>query len=196
MKYPSRRDFIGKTLPLSGVITFAPQLYFSNFETAVAEEMEDPVRRSASRYSMLGPEEAAFTEAMVKVMCPADRLTPDGVTCGLATAIDQLLASDFGAEPSPNPRLTRKQFYKRGVAAMGRACQQRFGARPEQVSPADFGVLLHDVRAGRITDAEFPLEAWSHPFVGRLVEKACFSAPVYNGYNNKVFWKLFSGAAT
>ena len=34
-------------------------------------------------YTLFGPEEAAFVEAMVNVMCPADALTPSGIDCGL-----------------------------------------------------------------------------------------------------------------
>jgi hypothetical protein len=34
--------------------------------------------------NILQLEEAAFTEAMVNVMCPADSFTPNGVDCGLS----------------------------------------------------------------------------------------------------------------
>src|ERR671915_96078 len=47
-------------------------------------------------YQSLSPEEGAFTEALVNVMCPADGLTPSGVDCGLASFFDRQLAGGFG----------------------------------------------------------------------------------------------------
>ena len=74
-----------------------------------------PTPRLPAGYESLGPTEAAFVEAMVNVMCPADSLTPNGVDCGLATFIDRQLAGAFGkgdccalvtspySPPSPRP---------------------------------------------------------------------------------------------
>jgi choline dehydrogenase-like flavoprotein len=47
-------------------------------------------------YQSLSPDEPAFAEALVNIMCPADHLTPDGVECGLAIFIDRQLAGGFG----------------------------------------------------------------------------------------------------
>src|SRR6058998_710148 len=47
-------------------------------------------------YQFFSAEEAAFVEAVVSTMCPADDLTPDGVACGLATYMDRQLAGGFG----------------------------------------------------------------------------------------------------
>src|SRR3546814_8337107 len=46
----------------------------------------------AKGYQSSSPDEAAFVEALVNVMCPANELTPNGVDCGLATVIDRQLA--------------------------------------------------------------------------------------------------------
>jgi len=35
-------------------------------------------------YNSLSPDEAAFVETLVNIMCPADEYTPNGVDCGLA----------------------------------------------------------------------------------------------------------------
>lgn len=50
----------------------------------------------AAGYVCFGPREAAFVEALVNTMCPADQFTPAGVDCGLAVFIDRQLAGDFG----------------------------------------------------------------------------------------------------
>src|SRR6218665_126877 len=47
-------------------------------------------------YQCFSADEAAFTETMVNVMCPADQFTPNGVDCGLAIFIDRQLSGAFG----------------------------------------------------------------------------------------------------
>jgi len=47
-------------------------------------------------YQSFSADEAAFVEALVNVLCPADHLTPSGVECGLATFIDRQLAGGYG----------------------------------------------------------------------------------------------------
>src|SRR3546814_2753466 len=51
-----------------------------------------PISSGAKGYQSSSPDEAAFVEALVNVMCPANELTPNGVDCGLATVIDRQLA--------------------------------------------------------------------------------------------------------
>src|SRR5258707_9522721 len=62
----------------------------------VAAPAISPTSNPAPGYQSLGPDEAAFVEALVNVMCPADDLTPAGVDCGLAVYIDRQLAGGFG----------------------------------------------------------------------------------------------------
>jgi gluconate 2-dehydrogenase gamma chain len=151
----------------------------------------------------LTPVEAAFTETMVNVRCPADHLTPDGTTCGLARFIDRQLAGSFGggcaqgAWENGSPGLcaqlplTQEQFFKAGIAAANTACEQRFGARFDRVAASDAAAFLHDIAAGRVVDADLPLESWFADVVEPMLVNACFTGPVYEGYTNKVFWKLF-----
>src|SRR4030095_5725458 len=54
------------------------------------------VSETAAGYQSLGPDEIAFVEAMVNVMCPEDALTPSGVDCGLAIYMARQLAGAFG----------------------------------------------------------------------------------------------------
>ena len=194
MKKPTRRDFIANSVALTGLVTLAPRLLTARparaaeVETGNGDQSADPLfgHRSLSRDEML------FTETMVNVLCPEDRLTPDGATCGLATAMDRLLAGDYGAQRSSDPALTREQFYKAGVAEINAACLQRFGVRFHLLSALHARVFLHDVRAGRVSGVGRELDSWSTQLADRLLVKACFAAPIYNGYSNKVFWKLFA----
>ena len=190
-KRPTRRVFLKRAVALTGVVPFAPQLFRAAPSTAAVSAAQAPLWVPAPIYRSLNPEAAAFTEAMVNVLCPADRLTPNGVTCGLATFIDRKLAGDFGAQPSSLLPLTREQFFKKGIAATNRVSRERSGVRFDQLAASDASVLLSDIAAGCVTDVHLPLASWSKELVHPLLVQAAFSGPIYDGYCNRVFWKLF-----
>ena len=94
---PKRRHFLKSVasattaLPVVGAVPANP----ASAQTAsapAAAKTAAPI----SGYTSLSPDEAAFVETMVNVMCPADQYTPNGVDCGLATYIDRQLSGDFG----------------------------------------------------------------------------------------------------
>jgi gluconate 2-dehydrogenase gamma chain len=139
----------------------------------------------------LRPDEVAFTEAMVHVLCPADHLTPDGVTCGLAIFVDRQLAGEFDAGAEHPAPAAQEQLFKAGVAAANAACQERFGVGFDRLAPSAAREFLRDIAAGRIADAQFPLASWSTQIVDPLLMQACFAGPIYDAYSSKMFWKLF-----
>jgi gluconate 2-dehydrogenase gamma chain len=150
-------------------------------------------------YESLGPKEAAFVEAMVNVMCPADALTPNGVDCGLATFIDRQLAGGFGkgdryymlgpwrsgpAELGLQSPLTPEQFFRSGIAAANDACGKQYGKTFDQLAHADANAFLEQISA---TGALAP---WFNELVYPLFQQACFADPMYGGNRAKVFWKM------
>jgi gluconate 2-dehydrogenase gamma chain len=158
-------------------------------------------------YTILGPEEAAFVEAVVNVMCPADALTPNGTDCGVSIFIDRQLAGDFGkggrmyshgpwkpGKPQQGYQLPLKpaEFFKSGVTVARKAAQARFGKPFEQLSPADADAFLIDVQAGKVPDpdARLSLADWFSQVLYPLFQQGCFADPVYGGNRNKVFWKM------
>lgn len=156
-------------------------------------------------YQSLSPDEAAFTEALVNVMCPADGLTPNGVACGLASFFDRQLAGGFGRgdrlyrQPpvrSGKPQagyqlpLTPEQFYKAGVEATQAACRSRFGTGLEDLEAARADAFLQDIAAGKVDGGRVPLAQWFNELVYPLFAQACFADPLYGGNRGKVFWKL------
>lgn len=198
---PTRRGFLETAVALAGVPLMAPQLFAAPAEAAPAKT---PAVNPASNYSSLTPDEAAFTETMVNVLCPADHLTPNGVTCGLAMFIDRQLDGEFGgrcargawehghAQAYSQLPLTQEQFFKAGIASVNSVCQKRFGVRFSQLAAPVAAELLHDIAAGRVFDSELPLASWFNQLVDPLLVQACFTGLIYDGYFNKVFWKLFA----
>jgi gluconate 2-dehydrogenase gamma chain len=82
-----RRIFLKQVAGASGALAI---------DTAVLSANAAPAAEPPIGYQSLSPEEGAFTEALVNVMCPADGLTPNGVDCGLASFFDRQLAGGFG----------------------------------------------------------------------------------------------------
>ena len=77
---PNRRDFL-KSVALAAGIGSVP----ASVAGAAAAGASTGASSPPSAYLSLGPDEAAFVETLVNVMCPADDLTPNGVDCGLAS---------------------------------------------------------------------------------------------------------------
>jgi gluconate 2-dehydrogenase gamma chain len=204
-----RRGFLKRVVTVSGALPLSQGL--TGAAAAVALIAPAAAATSASGlhewvgYTSLSPEEAGFTEALVNVMCPADEFTADGVACGLAAYIDRQLAGGFGkgakrylrgpwAEGKPQHGyqlpLTPEQYFKRGVSAVSRASERRFGKAFDQLAPADANAFLDDLAAGKVVDPELNLASWFNELVYPLFEQACFADPIYGGNRDKVFWKL------
>jgi len=180
LQHSSRREFLKKAVALAGAVPLAPGLIHGDSPT------EQP-----SSYCSLNRSEAAFTEAMVNALCPADHMTPDGVSCQLATFIDRKLAGEFGTQPSSLPLLTNEQFFKRGVAVVDKLSQSRFGARLDQLEASKASIFLRDIAVGHVTDKDFPLTVWRSGVVNPMLKQAAYAGPVYDVYMSRVFWKLF-----
>ena len=210
MTRSTRRAFLEKAVGLSGVMPFVPRMMLGGAPPNVAASVAgSPSADLLSNYHSLNSDEAAFIEQMVNVLCPADDLTPDGVTCGLALLVDRQLAGDYrtvaqrfapvtweheDAESySQRPRI-QEHFFKAGIAAANTACQERFGVRFSQLAASEADRFLCEIAAGRVNDAEAPLASWLNQLVKPMLMQASFVEPVYDTHCNRVFWKLFGQA--
>ena len=203
-----RRGFLKRVAVATGSIPLAHGLVGGAAVGAVvgpahaAAATKSPVADVAG-YTSLSPAEAAFTEAMVNVMCPADSFTPSGVDCGLAIYIDRQLAGSFGKGAKRYLRgpwalgkpqhgyqlpLTPEQYFKAGLAGVNQTSVLRIGRRFDQLTPVQANAFLIDLSSGKITDAELDLASWFNGLVYPLFEQACFADPIYGGNRDKVFW--------
>jgi len=99
----ARRDVLKQIATVAGTARLSPALAATAGASAVATAAQAeapaaaaPAAAVPAGYQSLSLDEAAFVEALVNVMCPADHLTPSGVDCGLATYMDRQLAGGFG----------------------------------------------------------------------------------------------------
>ena len=205
-KRSDRRTFLKQAAGLAGTASLGLPSLASDAAAAPADPHADnALPRTPTAYHTLAPDEAAFVEALVNVMCPADELTPSGVDCGLALGIDRLLASAWGRGEGRYLRgpfrqgkpqhgwqspLTPEQLYKAGMAAARAACVRRYGCEFAELSADDGDSFLKEVQAGEHDDEAFSLRSWFDELVYPLFTRACFADPMYGGNRGKVFWKL------
>jgi|ERR1700761_3344 len=198
-----RRGFLLK-MGLAGAATLTPVALSAQAPAIkpAAGRKPEPV---ANAYLSLGPDEAAFIEALVNLLCPADDLSPNGVDSGLAVYIDRQLAGPFGQgdrryllgpfktgkpELGLQSPLTPEQFCKAGIAAVNAACVRMHGSAFDQLPASTAESVLKDIDAGQVTDERVPLAPWFNEIIYPLFNEGCFSDPVYGGNRDAVFWKM------
>jgi gluconate 2-dehydrogenase gamma chain len=206
----ARRDILKQIATVASAAPLTTALGATTATTAAvvsiqAEAAPAAAPVAAAGYQSLSPTEAAFVEALVNVMCPADHLTPNGVDCGLATFIDRQLAGGFGqgenvymhgpwrqGKPQLGYQLplTPEQFFKAGVAAANTVCRTRYGKDFDALPATDAEAFLQDLAKGKVTDPRVPLGLWFNDLAYPLFVQACFADPIYGGNSDKVFWRM------
>jgi gluconate 2-dehydrogenase gamma chain len=180
----SRRRFIGTSIALVGApVLRAVGVLVAAPAKSSAVDAASPTH-SAAPYRVLNRVEASFTEALVDALCPADRLTPDGVSCGLALAVDRELA----VRPAADVRR-----FRAGISAADNACLSQFRTRLDRLGASDAARFVQSVFAGD-PDANGSLASWAHEGVNPVLMQACFTGSIYDTYSNRVFWKIFGHA--
>ena len=160
---------------------------------------------SAPGYAFLNPEEAAFVEALVDHMVPADELTPKGTDLGLAIFIDRALAGGWGkgdrmymqgpwrkGVPSQGYQLplTPAELYRNGIAASNAHCLKTYQKTFDKITEAQRQEFLLALQAGKVTFENGPPSRNFFATVYQTVMEGMFSDPMYGGNKDKAGWKL------
>ena len=156
-----RRDF------LKGAVTGAAATATVHLPAAPsAQAKEDAATAPAAGYSFLNLDEAAFVEALVDHMVPADELTPKGTDIGINIYIDRALAGAWGkgdrlymqgpwklGVPSQGYQLplTPAQLYRAGIAATNGHCQKTYGKPFDRLDEPQREEVLVGLSGGKIT---------------------------------------------
>ena len=162
-------------------------------------------------YAFLNLEEAAFVEALVDHMVPADELTPKGTDIGINIFIDRALADGWGkgerlymqgpwkqGTPSQGYQLplTPAQLYRAGIAATNAHCRKTYGKAFDALDEAQREEVLQGLSTAKIKfDSGPPVRVfWGTLY--QTVMEGMFSDPIYGGNRDKAGWKLigFPGA--
>ena len=194
-----RRDFLK-----SAVAGGAAAATVSLPQSAEAQPAAGQLPASAG-YTYFGPDEAAFVEALVDHMVPADELTPKGTALGLNIFIDRALAGSWGkgdrlymqgpwkpGVPSQGYQLplTPAALYRAGIAATNKHCMKTYGKLFDQIGESEREAVLRDLDAGKLAFEEGPPARVFFAIVYQTVMEGMFSDPLYGGNRNKAGWKM------
>jgi gluconate 2-dehydrogenase gamma chain len=165
----------------------------------------------AEGYTFLNLDEAAFVEALVDHMVPADELTPKGTDIGINVYIDRALAGAWGkgerlymqgpwklGTPSQGYQLplTPAQLYRAGIAATNAHCRKTYGKLFDRLDETQREEVLVGLSSGKVTFDNGPPVRVFWGTMYQTVMEGMFADPIYGGNRNKAGWKLigFPGA--
>jgi gluconate 2-dehydrogenase gamma chain len=159
----------------------------------------------AAGYTFLNPEEAAFVEALVDHMVPADEHTPKGTAVGINTFIDRALAGGWGKgdrlymqgpwapgvpEQGYQLPLIPADLYRNGIAATNRHCVKSYGKAFDQLTETQREEVLKNLDGGKVVfDGGLSSRAF-FSIVYQTVMEGMFADPIYGGNKDKVAWKM------
>jgi gluconate 2-dehydrogenase gamma chain len=156
-------------------------------------------------YEYLNTDEAAFIEAVVDHMIPADEYTPKGTDLGLAIYIDRALAGGWGkgdrlymqgpwktGTPSQGYQLplTPAELYRSGIAAADAAARKTYGKPFEQLAAPQREEYLLSLKDGKVVFEHGPPAPVFFGMLYQNVMEGMFADPIYGGNRQKAGWKM------
>jgi gluconate 2-dehydrogenase gamma chain len=206
-----RRDFLkgavaGGAAAAAATTSLNPPQSAHALEPAAAAAAPAPVG-----YAFLNLDEAAFVEALVDHMVPADDLTPKGTDIGINIYIDRALAGGWGkgdrlymqgpwkpGVPSQGYQLplTPADLYRAGIEATNAHCRKTYGKPFDRLDESQRQEVLVGLSTGKVSfEGGLPARVfWATVY--QTVMEGMFSDPIYGGNRNKAGWRLigFPGA--
>src|SRR5579863_5855199 len=150
-----RRDFL-KSAVASGAAAASATTAIATPDAAQEQQAAPtPAPTEPAGYAFLNLDEAAFVEAVVDHMIPADEISPKGTDLGVNIYIDRALAGGWGkgdrlymqgpwklGTPAQGYQLplTPAQLYRAGIAATNAHCRKTWQhVRPDHIRSAARG---------------------------------------------------------
>jgi gluconate 2-dehydrogenase gamma chain len=207
-----RRVFL-KGAVVGGAAAASATTAIAPTQTAQAQQPA-PVPTAASEpagYAFLNLDEAAFIEALVDHMVPADALTPKGTDLGINIYIDRALAGAWGkgerlymqgpwkqGVPSQGYQLplTPAQLYRAGIEATNAHCRKTYGKSFDRLDEAQHEEVLLGLSSAKIKfENGLPVRVFWGTLYQTVIE-GMYSDPIYGGNRNKAGWAMigFPGA--
>ena len=203
---PNRRDFLNTvgTVGASGLAAAVGADAPAEAQTPAAAKAAPAGAPVSHAYTFLTAPEAAFIEAAVDRMIPADDLTPGGTDCGVATFIDRQLAGAWGSgdrmymqgpwdkgvptQGYQSP-LTPAEFFRAGIAATNAYCRKTLQKDFDRLASDQQIKVLQDMEQGRVTLDGVPAQEFFNLLLAATMQ-GFFADPVYGGNRDKAAWKM------
>jgi gluconate 2-dehydrogenase gamma chain len=203
--HPNRRDFL-RTVGTVGATGIAAAVGAESPADAQAQTAAKaaPAAAVSHAYTFLTAPEAAFIEAAVDRLIPADDLTPGGTDCGVATFIDRQLAGAWGSgdrmymqgpwdkgvptQGYQSP-MTPAEFFRAGIAATNAYCRKTLQKEFDRLAADQQVKVLQDMEQGRAALDGVPAQEFFNLLLATTMQ-GFFADPVYGGNRDKVAWKM------
>jgi gluconate 2-dehydrogenase gamma chain len=203
--HPNRRDFL-RTVGTVGATGIAAAVGAESPADAQAQTAAKaaPAAAVSHAYTFLTAPEAAFIEAAVDRLIPADDLTPGGTDCGVATFIDRQLAGAWGSgdrmymqgpwdkgvptQGYQSP-MTPAEFFRAGIAATNGYCRKTLQKEFDRLAADQQVKVLQDMEQGRAALDGVPAQEFFNLLLATTMQ-GFFADPVYGGNRDKVAWKM------
>ena len=221
----SRRRFL-KGLGVAGAAAAAPVAILSNAaekksgQLAAAQPAtpspqpptnKKPAALRQQAYTFFTAPEAAFVEAVISRLIPADNQNPGALEAGVSYFIDEQLDGVYGTmgknyrqgpwgEGTPEQGyqlpLTPQQVYRIGIGNVNDHCNGKYGKSFNALSPAQQDGVLNGLEKGEVELADLPGKTFFEMVYANTVE-GFFADPAYGGNRDKAGWKMvgFPGVA-
>ena len=171
----------------------------------MAQAQQPAATAAVTGYAFLNLDEAAFVEALVDHMIPADEISPKGTDLGVNIYIDRALAGAWGkgerlymqgpwklGAPSQGYQLplTPAQLYRAGIEATNTHCRKTYGKTFDRIEDAQRQEVLIGLSTGKITfDNGLPVRVFWTTLYQTVIE-GMYSDPIYGGNRNKAGWAI------
>ena len=181
---------------------------------SVAEGAQEARSRSAEHvdaYTFFTKVEAAFVDAAVDRLIPADELGGGAREAGVTLFIDRQLSGAYGygakwymrgpwgeslPEQGYQRPLTPRELYRLSIAKMNELAQSRHDERFDRLSHEEQESLLREMEEGSLPFPDVPVAEFFSMLLTNTME-GFFSDPIYGGNRDKIGWRLvgFPGVA-
>jgi gluconate 2-dehydrogenase gamma chain len=197
----NRRDFL-KGAVAGGAVAAGGVVGVASHEV---QAQPKPAAPAHPGYAFLNPEEAAFIEAVVDHMIPADEHSPKGTDVGINIYIDRALAGGWGkgdrmymqgpwkaGHPNQGYQLplTPAQLYRAGIEQCNAYCRKTYSKTFDRLDANQKQEVLVGLQGGKINFANgLP----ARTFFGTLyqnVMEGMFADPIHGGNRNKAGWRM------
>jgi len=170
-----------------------------------AQAQQGAPANAPAGYTYFNSAEAAFIEALVDHMVPADEFSPKGTDLGLNTYIDRALAGAWGkgerlymqgpwkqgtASQGYQLPLTPADLYRAGIAAANAFCVKAYGKSFDNIAAAQRQEFLLGLQAGKVRFENGPPARVFFTTLYQNVMEGMFADPIYGGNRNKAGWKM------
>jgi gluconate 2-dehydrogenase gamma chain len=201
-----RRDFL-KSAVVSGAAAASVATTIAAPDAAQAQQpaQTTPAPTEPAGYAFLNLDEAAFVEALVDHMVPADEISPKGTDLGVNIYIDRALAGGWGkgdrlymqgpwklGTPAQGYQLplTPAQLYRAGIAATNAHCRKAYGNTFDRITADQRQEVLTGLSTGKIIFEDgLPVRVFWTTLYQTVVE-GMYSDPIYGGNRNKAGWAI------